>query len=313
MLKKLLAATTALALSLSPAAALAQAYPVNNPAYIPTAVLAATSCSAACTVTLNTNGVGTATFRISGSGTGIAATAQVSNDRSISPTYTNTTSYPVGGAPVATITSAGLYRVNTNGASSVRLNVTAVTGSITITGAATPASFAVIDLPERKSTYSAGITGLSPAASATDLLTITGSATTTVQIDHVECRGISTAAATAVIQAVIRSTADTSGTSTAPTAVPHDSNDAAATAVVAAYTANPTLGTLVGVVRTGALTTTTAASSAVSPPGLVWDFGSPPMQEITLRGAAQQFALNANATSLTSGASLDCSITWTEE
>lgn len=291
----------------------AQTYPTNNPSYIPTAVLPAVSCSAACIVTLNTNGVGTATFRISGSGTGIAATVQVSNDRATSPTFTGVTAYPIGSTPVKTITAAGLYRVNTEGAAYVRLNLTAVTGSVSISGAATPSSFAEVALQPRKATYSASIAALAPAASATDLITLTGNANTTVEVTHTECSGVSTAAATASLEAVVRSTADSAGTPSAMTAVPHDSNDPAAQGTVTAYTANPTTGTLVGIVAAGKLSTNTAATSAFGAQTLVWDFGAKAEEQpVILRGATQVFALNGAGASFTAGAALNCTLRWTE-
>lgn len=168
--------------------------------------------------------------------------------------------------------------------------------------------------PIKNATYRATFLGLVPAASATDFLTITGSATKTVKVTRAECAGTTTAAATAVIVALKRSAADTGGTSTTATNVPLDSISAAATAVVKGYTVNPTTGTLVGNVAAGLLTTNTVASSAFSsmPLSFLFGGGATP-QSIALRGVAQQFALNGNAASLSAGASLACDVEWTEE
>lgn len=296
----------------APLPALAQTYPTNNPVYIPTAVLPATNCSTACTVTFNTNGLGSVTFRVSGSATGISITPQVSNDRGVSPTYTNVQAYPIGGMPTSTITANGLYRVNTQGLTSVRLNVTAVTGTLTVTGAGSPAEQATLALPVRKATYSAAVVALAPAASATDFLTLTGSATATIEITDAQCTGISTANSVATVEAVTRSTADTSGTPVAMTAVPHDSNLAAATAAVTGYSANPTVGTLVGIVRAGKLSLGMAASSTMVSQPLEWKFGEGENQSIILRGTGQVFALNGAGASFSSGAALNCSVTWLE-
>lgn len=174
--------------------------------------------------------------------------------------------------------------------------------------------------PYRPVTYSAAFVALAPAASATDFLTITGSATKTVFVRSVSCSGISTAAATATINGVVRSTANTGGTAVTPSAtaggqlVPHDSTASAATAAVAAYTANPTTGTLVGIVRSDKLTTTTAASSAVNgQPLMVWRFGDNQDQSVVLRGATQVFALNGAGASFSAGTALNCSVEWIEQ
>jgi hypothetical protein len=176
-----------------------------------------------------------------------------------------------------------------------------------------------ISTPAQSVTYSAAFTAIAPAASATDFMTLTGSASMVVRLKHVECSGTSTAAAVGTINAVVRSTADTAGTVITPSAtaggqvVPHDSNDSAGTAAVAAYSANPTTGTLTGIVRSGKLATSTAASSAITAPALVWDFGDNPLlKPVVLRGVAQQFALNGGGATFSAGTSLSCSITWIE-
>lgn len=166
--------------------------------------------------------------------------------------------------------------------------------------------------PQRVATYSATITALTPAASATDFFTITGSASRIVRVKRVMCFGASTADGTAVVQGIKRSAADTAGTSTTPTVVPYDSTDGAGTAVVRAYTANPTgVGTSLGVVRAGPLSTAVLASSA-NAAAMVWDFGGLNTKELVLRGTGQMFALNNGGASFVAGASLTCSAEWTE-
>lgn len=302
----------ALILAAAPSLALAQTYPSSNPTYVPTAVLPATTCAAACDVVFNVNGISTVSFRIAGAGTGIAAVIQGANDRSSSPTYSTLTVQGIGGIRQSTVTATGLYRVNTAGLASVRFHLTAVTGSVTIGGAGTLDAAENVALPARKATYSASIVALAPAASATDFLTLTGSASATVEVTHAECSGISTAAATATVEALLRSTADSAGTPSAMTAVPHDSTDPAAAGTVTAYTANPTTGSLVGIVRAGKLTTNTAATSAFVAAPLAWDFGSGENQTVVLRGATQVFALNGAGASFTAGSALNCAITWIE-
>lgn len=297
-------------------AAVAQTYPSNNPSYEPTAVLAPVTLSAPGTANFNANSIGTLNVRVSGTFTGLTATVQITESRSASPTWTNVTAYTVGGVPQSTITGTGLYRVNVAGAAQVRVNVTAIsTGSVVVSASGNEATGAVINAPLQRSTYTAGILALVPAASATDIITLTGSATTTVRVVYSACSGISTAAGTTPLVALTRSTADTGGTSSTITPVSNDPNNPAPTAVLKSYTANPgALGTLVANGRAGWLTTGTAASSGLQAGPLEWSFGDEQSdQEIVLRGATAQFALNSNGVSWPAGTSLYCSVSWTEE
>jgi hypothetical protein len=100
----------------------------------------------------------------------------------------------------------------------------------------------------RGATYSASILNLSTVSGATDIFTITGSNTKVIRVRKLVFQGSSNANNVANISVIKRSTANTGGTSSVQTAVPLDSLDAAATAVVTAYTANPTVGAAVGVI-----------------------------------------------------------------
>lgn len=163
----------------------------------------------------------------------------------------------------------------------------------------------------RPKTYSAAVIDAATGLLATDIFTITGSATKTIRVLEIVVSGTRSTAAETDVLVLKRSTANSGGTSTTPTAVPNDSNDAAATATVRSYTANPTTGTLVGVVRSVSIdlaaTNLNSGSSSIH----VWDFrhvGQPP----TLRGTSEVLAVNLNGVTIT-GSSLDISIEWTEE
>lgn len=157
--------------------------------------------------------------------------------------------------------------------------------------------------------YSAGIISLVPVASATDIFTITGSATRTVRVTELSLQCTQTVAGTVAVQLVKRSTANTGGTSTAPTAVAHDSGSAGATATVLAYTANPTTGTLVGVVRATRENWLAPATAANAPRNPFTFYNGLP---IALRGTSQVLAVNLNGVTVTGGT---CSLwaSWTEE
>ena len=162
-----------------------------------------------------------------------------------------------------------------------------------------------------KATYSAAVVNLSPAATATDILTIIGSATKVVKVTMV--RISATQATSGQVDFILakRSTANTGGTSTLPAIAPLDSNNPAATAVVRSYTANPTaLGTLVGNVMAASVPVIATNSTATSDRVLFESIR--PTQPIVLRGVAQTLAVNLNGVTVGTGA-ITAFIEWTEE
>lgn len=177
-------------------------------------------------------------------------------------------------------------------------------------------------IPGRKATYSASITGLVPAAACTDLVSLIGSATTTVEVTRIEINGQTTAvtARSVECQLLKRSTASTtSGVSTgSPTAVPHDSADAASSAVMYGWTTcNTSLGTLVGTaLRNRHYNLNLISDTATDfPPqeSIVWEFGNRPGKALVLRGIAEQIAINLNGGTMPAGSTYDISIEWTEK
>jgi trimeric autotransporter adhesin len=165
-----------------------------------------------------------------------------------------------------------------------------------------------------KATYSAAIVGLAPAAIPTDFFTITGSATKTIRITALDFSGTQTTTAYQDIEVLVRSAANTGGASTTLANVPHDSQDAAGTATVRAYTTNPTgLGALVGAIRsykfdvpaTGAAPTIMNHSPSIA-------FGHLEGKNIVLRGTTQVLAINGAGSDMP-GSSWDIWIEWTEE
>lgn len=162
-----------------------------------------------------------------------------------------------------------------------------------------------------KATYSASVVGLASAASATDIFTITGSNTKTIRITYLSVSGSTTSGSGLLDNVVLikRSTANSGGTSAASTAVAHDSNNAAASATVLGYTANPTLGTAVGTVRSNRVAFQAAGVPSAT---VVWDWGTRPSEAIVLRGIAQVFAVNLSSTTVTGGV-FNIDIEWTEE
>lgn len=167
--------------------------------------------------------------------------------------------------------------------------------------------------PPLKASFMAAISGLTPAASATDILTITGKSGRMVTINQIQISGIATAATAIPISIVKRSTANTGGTSSPVAAVPVDSGtNTQAFASVAAYTANPSgLGTAVGSVNAARMILSTPSASVGTAPVVV-NFERLYMRAPTLRDSTESLCINYGGATA-SGNSIDISISWTEE
>ncbi len=159
-------------------------------------------------------------------------------------------------------------------------------------------------------TYSAAISGLSTALLATDIFTITGANGITGKILEVGVGGVRSVAGTANLTLIKRSSINSGGSSSVVPAVPHDSDDIAASSVVRAYTSNPTPGATVGNIRaTGIFFGTLALNTTSDEHIFRFDSNSePPL----LRSANEVIAINLAGVTIL-GASLNLWITWTEE
>ena len=138
-------------------------------------------------------------------------------------------------------------------------------------------------------TYSVGDEVL-PAAAATDVFALYGSATKTIYIRRIvmtteQPSGVFTQDPIFVIK---RTAANTGGVSTNPPAVPHDSASAAATAVFFRYTANPAgLGLGAGIIAARVM----GGSAAYTRHHYELSFESEP---IILRGVLEGISINLN-------------------
>jgi hypothetical protein len=162
-----------------------------------------------------------------------------------------------------------------------------------------------------KTTYSATSTGIAQITTAGAFFVMQGSATKTIKLLKCHVSGVATTATTVDITLARWSAAPSVGTlGTVPTIVPHDSANAAATAVPSIYTVAPTAGTLVGNLRTAKLFCNAPASP--KGPDVEWEFGERPGQVPTLRGTTQYFAVLTGAL-LGAGGSLDVYMEFSEE
>ena len=171
-----------------------------------------------------------------------------------------------------------------------------------------------IPIDNKSNTYGAGVQGLVVASSATDIFTICGAANIVTRIASVGVSGRATAAASVDISLVMRSTANTGGTSSTVSATKYDSTYGTASSSVLSYTVNPTLGTNAGGANAmlsvrqlflGNLTTGQPGERAI------WTFGDRPSSQLALRGTAQCMAVNMNAQTA-SGNLMDIYVEWTE-
>ena len=156
--------------------------------------------------------------------------------------------------------------------------------------------------------YSAAV-GFAPQATPTDVFTLIGSATKTIKILKIRLTGTTTSGSpiSTNISLIKRSTANTGGVRVAMSAVPHDSNSAAATASAGNYTTNPTaLGTATGSVR---IQRVSFNATGITGGDVVWEFNL--NEPIVLRGVAQSLAINMGGITVT-GNIVGISIEWQE-
>lgn len=170
----------------------------------------------------------------------------------------------------------------------------------------------------RNPTYSATSVGLVPAASATDIFCISAGATKSVSIRKITIAGTATTAIDTPFLIYQRSALGTNGTAATglalPVAVPLNSNDPAATAVVTAYTANPTVAAtplLMDAVNVNLPVTTAEGGDVTS--RLIYgtnvDFLSKGLDII--KGTTNQICVNLNGVSVAAGA-LNINMQWQE-
>ncbi len=173
---------------------------------------------------------------------------------------------------------------------------------------------AAVSTESTKATYSSAVIDYAAYATPTDMFVLVGSATKLVRVLRVAVSGVATAGIIEDLQLIKRTAADTTGTASQPAIAQHDSNDAAASAVVNLYSVIPGgLGAGVNV-RAGKLNLGTAGSSgAIAAPALVWDFTTRNGKGLVLRGIAQCLALNWNGAAVPAGLSLNIDVEWSEE
>lgn len=161
-------------------------------------------------------------------------------------------------------------------------------------------------------TYSASSAPFVAASTPTDVFTIFGSSTKIIRVKRIYIALTATASTIINVLLIKRSTANTGGTSTAITMVPHDSYDLAATASVLNYTANPSLGSTVGTIRSLKVLASLVATVTASDHNSELCFGNNGDKSIVLRGTGQCLSINLNSVTI-AGNSICAYVEWTEE
>lgn len=189
-------------------------------------------------------------------------------------------------------------------------NVISATNPFPVTGTVN----ALIQNTGQKATYTYAISATAPYATPTDWVVIRGSAGKTVKILRVEISGAATAATEVVFTLKKHTVANTGGTSTTPTPMQHDSSDPAASATILLYSVAPTIDATATIWKSVRMTLAVApAATTVNPDRFVYNFGADPYEPLTLRGVAQEFAINFGGAAVPSGGVYDVAITFSEE
>jgi hypothetical protein len=190
---------------------------------------------------------------------------------------------------------------------------TSVIGHV-IADASTAVIGSVVSVSGTKATYTYAVSATAPYATPTDWVVIRGSGTKTVKILRVELSGAATSATEVIFTFKKHTVANTGGTSTTPTPMQHDSSDGAATAVVLLYSAAPTIDATATIWKTVRMTLALApAATSANPDRYVYDYGVEPYEPLTLRGVAQEFAINFAGVAVPTGGVYDLAIIVSEE
>lgn len=224
------------------------------------------------------------------------------------------------GAPITSTTVAVTASIPTYGYQYVRVRCSAFTsGTMSVlldvgSMGSSPLGTLLVNTEGGKATYSAAINAHAPAASYTDWFTLQGSATKTIRLLKLAIRARATAGNQARQSLIKYSVFLTGGTPAAVTMVPHDSNSAAATAVVQTWAGGlPTPGTAVGKVSDDSIPVAVLGTPGYGWVDLYqWASGGPE-QAVVLRGTAQYLAINGAGAAVPAGGVFDVRCVWTEE
>jgi len=165
-----------------------------------------------------------------------------------------------------------------------------------------------------KSTFATGALGVTPAATPGVVVEIKGSATKTVRVKKIMFSGVATTAKQWPITVYRGATAIADGTPVTPAITKYDiTNDAAATAVVSHFTANPTSPAANPASSVLAVQDVTLTAPATAAQPLVLDFSRSGEKAVILRGAADTLCISMGGGALTNGEKFSYMVMWEED
>ena len=162
-------------------------------------------------------------------------------------------------------------------------------------------------------TYNYTIDNITPAANATDVLTLVGAAGKCIRITTICISGAATAAALLDIYITKRTSSNSGGTHSNPSANKYDSLDPAATAVLVLYTENPTILGTGSTLKVDKCYLPAQVAPAGEPTHLITDYTGLEAKCPVLRNAKESISINLNGQTIPDGTDLHLYIEWTEE
>ena len=170
-----------------------------------------------------------------------------------------------------------------------------------------------VTLNSIRSTYSYRAADVSPAANPTDVLALVGANGKCIRVTKIGISGSATAAALVDLYITKRTTLNSGGTVTNPTATKYDSQDPNPSATLVLYSANASsLGTGSGLEGDKIFL---PAQGAPSGPPSDWmvDYTGAEAKCPILRNAQESISINFAGAAMPAGASFYLYIEWTEE
>lgn len=163
-------------------------------------------------------------------------------------------------------------------------------------------------------TYRVQIADVTPAALATDVLVLQGSASKTVKIKRIQITADATNPSVLDLYCFKRTAANTGGTlATAPTILKNVTANPAPTAAVSLYSANPSA--LGAGILAAADHYALPAAATTGYPGVPWieDFGGLDKQALELDGTSEFLAIGFNGQTIPAGTVVYVMVEWTEQ
>ena len=158
-------------------------------------------------------------------------------------------------------------------------------------------------------TYRYTALDITPVATATDVLTLTGIAGKVIRVTKVTIMGSATSSSIYDVYLIKRSTTNSGGTLTNPAPTSADSTDPVASGILSLYTANPvSLGTGTNLEAAK----TYLGTAAITSPQISFIWGNRGDKAPVLR-AGETLAINFAGAAVPAGASLYLTFEWTED